>query len=186
MPIAKKPGAAKSSARPKPTDPRIVKKAKQKMAVAVTVGDPVEVMPRVMPALYGAVYKLKFGLKKAGKPTFKVGALIGRWPDAHLKPRSEWTAYWALPVPSGTRSLPPTDAEVPVKLETWEYGPAVAEILHLGPYSAEGPNIERLHEFIQASGYEIAGTHEEEYLTSPNAKVQKTLIRYPVRKRAKA
>ncbi len=26
-------------------------------------------------------------------------------------------------------------------------------------------------------------THEEEYLTMPKAKVQKTLIRYPIRKR---
>ena len=174
----------RGKARPKATEPRIVRKPKQKMAVAVTRGDPVEVMPRVMPALYGAVYKLKFGLKKAGKQPFKVGALIGRWPDAHLKPRSEWTAHWGLPVPAATRSLPTTDGEVPVMLETWEYGPAVAEILHIGPYSAEGPTIERLHTFIQASGYEIAGTHEEEYLTSPTAKVQKTLIRYPVKKRS--
>ncbi len=44
-------------------------------------------------------------------------------------------------------------------------------------------SIERLHKFIAESGYEIAGTHEEEYLTSPDAKVQKTLIRYPIRKK---
>lgn len=40
----------------------------------------------------------------------------------------------------------------------------------------------RLHEYITESGYEIAGTHEEEYLTRMDAKVQKRLIRYPVRK----
>ncbi|MBM2850090.1 MAG: hypothetical protein HW418_3032, partial [Anaerolineales bacterium] len=59
------------------------------------------------------------------------------------------------------------------------------EILHIGPYSEEGPTIQRLHEFIAASGYEIAGVHEEEYLTTPKAKVQKTIIRYPVKKRKK-
>ena len=36
-------------------------------------------------------------------------------------------------------------------------------------------------EFIAASGYEIAGPHEEEYLTQPDAKQMKTIIRYPVR-----
>ena len=69
-----------------------------------------------------------------------------------------------------------------MQIERWEYG-TVAEILHLGPYSEEGPTIERLHKFIEESGYEIAGVHEEEYLTRPDAKVQKTVIRYEVRKR---
>jgi hypothetical protein len=41
----------------------------------------------------------------------------------------------------------------------------------------------RLHDFIVENGYEIAGVHEEEYLTMPKAKVQKTLIRYPIRKK---
>jgi len=70
--------------------------------------------------------------------------------------------------------------EVEVKIETWQYG-TVAQILHIGPYKDEGPTVERLHHFIKDSGYEIAGTHEEEYLASPKAKVQKTLIRYPVK-----
>ena len=39
----------------------------------------------------------------------------------------------------------------------------------------------RLQEFIAASGYEIAGVHEEEYLSRPEAKQMKTIIRYPVR-----
>jgi hypothetical protein len=33
------------------------------------------------------------------------------------------------------------------------------------------------------SGYEIAGPHEEEYLSRPDAKVVKTIIRYAVRKK---
>jgi len=71
---------------------------------------------------------------------------------------------------------------VEVKIETWEYG-TVAQILHLGPYDQEYPTVERLHKFIADSGYELAGPHEEEYLTSPDAKVQKTIIRYPIRKK---
>jgi len=59
----------------------------------------------------------------------------------------------------------------------------VAQILHIGPYSEEGATVERLHKFIADSGYEIAGVHEEEYLTKPEAKVQKTIIRYPIKKK---
>ena len=40
-----------------------------------------------------------------------------------------------------------------------------------------------LHKFIEDSGCEIAGVHEEEYLTRPDAKVVKTIIRYPVKKK---
>ena len=183
------PSHSRPKVRPLPrlrlTDPRIVKKPKQKMAVVVTHGDPNVVLPQVMPALYGAVYKHKFALKKAGKETFKVGALYARWPDAHLVPKEQWTGIWGLPIPATTRSLPQPDPNVLVKVETWEYGRTAAEVLHIGPYSQEGPTVQRLHDFITASGYEITGTHEEEYLTSPKAKVQKTIIRYPVKKRAK-
>jgi hypothetical protein len=74
-------------------------------------------------------------------------------------------------------------AEVEVALETWPYG-TIAQILHIGAYDQETPTIERLQRFIEESDYEISGDHEEEYLTSPDAKVVKTIIRYPVKKKA--
>jgi len=77
------------------------------------------------------------------------------------------------------------EGEVPgteVKIETWEYG-TVAQILHLGPYDEEGPTVERLHKFIEDNGYGIAGMHEEEYLTTPDAKVIKTIIRYSIKRK---
>jgi len=135
-----------------------------------------------MPALYSSVFTLKFNLKKKGLPTFKVSGLRARYPDAHLVPMDEWTHIIALPIPDDTTSLPQKVAGTEVKIETWEYG-AVAQILHLGPYDQEEPAIKRLHQFIQDSGYEIAGMHEEEYLTKPDTKVLKTIIRYPVKKK---
>jgi hypothetical protein len=78
--------------------------------------------------------------------------------------------------------LPQKEPSAEVKIETWEYGP-VAQILHLGPYDQETKTIERLHQFIAESGYEIAGPHEEEYQSKPDAKVIKTLIRYQVKKK---
>jgi hypothetical protein len=87
-----------------------------------------------------------------------------------------------LPVPSDTTSLPQKVASIEVKLETWDYG-TVAQILHLGAYDQEDVTVEHLHKFIEESGYEVAGLHEEEYLTSPDAKIVKTIIRYPVKKK---
>lgn len=161
------------------TQPEILTMKPEKMAVVHTKGDPNKVLPKVMPALYGSVYALKSELRRKGV-TFKVGALRGRWPDAHLVPKDQWTGLLALPVPADTASLPQKVPEAQVKLETWYYG-TVAQILHIGSYRTEGPSVERLNNFIAENGYGIAGDHEEEYLTSPKAKVQKTLIRYPIR-----
>ena len=164
------------------TEPQILEMPPQKMAVVYAKGAPDKVFPEFMPALYGSVYTLKFDLKKKGLPTFNVSGLRARYPDAHLVPKEEWTHIIGLPIPEDTTSLPQKVPGVEVKLETWEYG-TVAQILHLGAYDQEGPTVERLHKFIEDSGYEIAGVHEEEYLTTPDAKVPKTIIRYSVRKK---
>jgi len=153
----------------------------QTMAVVSTVGDPNAVAGEALGALYGSVYALKFALKKQGRE-LKVTGLRARWPNAHLAPKDQWIGIWGLPIPEGTAELPQRNPAVAVKIEKWDYG-AVAQILHIGPYAAEQPTVERLHQFIAASGYEIAGPHEEEYLTRPTAKTPKTIIRYPVRKK---
>jgi hypothetical protein len=163
------------------TDPEIVEMPAQLMAVVHSIGDPNDVGERVFNALYGAVYKLKFALKKEGVD-FKVRAPRARWfagEGWRDVPREEWEAAWAIPVPDDTGALFQKDPETPVVLETWEYG-TVAQILHLGTYAEEEPNIVRLHGFIAESGYRIAGPHEEEYLTRADAKQPKTIIRYQV------
>lgn len=165
-----------------PGEPKISHLPSETVAEVTSVGDPNVVGETVFPALYGAVYTLKFQLKKDGKEDFKVTGLRGRYPDAHLVPKDKWTIIWALPVPEGTTDLPKKVPEPDVKLKVWDYG-TVAEILHIGAYTEEGPNIEKLHKFIEESGYEIAGPHEEEYLTRPTSKVVKTIIRYQVKKR---
>ncbi len=164
------------------TEPQILEMPPQKMAVVYAKGAPDKVFPEFMPALYGSVYTLKFDLKKKGLPTFKVTGLRARYPDAHLVPMDEWTHIIGLPIPEDTTSLPQKVVGTEVKIETWEYG-TVAQIFHLGPYDQEEATVEHLHQFIKDSGYEIAGLHDEEYLSRPDAKVLKTIIRYPVRKR---
>jgi len=164
------------------TEPQILEMPAQKMAVVNGKGAPDKVFPELMPALYGSVYTLKFDLKKRGLPTFKVSGLRARYPDALDVPMEEWTMIIGLPVPEDTTSLPQKVAGIEVKLETWDYG-TVAQILHLGAYDQEEASVERLHKLIEENGYEIAGLHEEEYLTRPTAKVPKTIIRYPIKKR---
>jgi len=166
----------------KPFTPVISEMPAQTMAVVVTKGDPNVVGAQVFPALYGAVFTLKFQLKKSGQGDFKVSGLRARWPDLHIMPKDQWTGLWALPIPDGTTDIPKKVPEPDVRIEVWEYG-TVAEILHLGSYSEEGPTIEKLRKFIAESGYEVAGVHEEEYLTRPTAKVVKAIIRYPIRRR---
>jgi len=162
-------------------EPQLLEMPSQKMAVVYMKGDPKKVMPQFLPALYGSVYKLKFELKKKGIE-FKVDKLRARWPNAHLVPKDEWLGICGLPIPEDTTSLPQKVPGIQVKIEQWDYG-TVAQILHIGPYSEERATVERLHKFIAQSGYQIAGVHEEEYLTSPDAKVQKTIIRYPIKKK---
>ncbi len=165
------------------TDPVILEMPSQKMAVVQGKGSPDKVFAQIFPALFGSVYTLKFDLKKRGLESFKVSVPRARYPNAHLYPIEEWLITAGIPVPDNTTSLPQKEPGTEVKIETWEYG-TVAQILHLGPYDREKETIERLHQFITANRYEIVGPHEGEYLSKPDAKIIKTLIRYQVKKRS--
>jgi hypothetical protein len=66
-----------------------------------------------------------------------------------------------------------------------------AQIMHIGPYSDEGPTVEKLHNFIHKNGYEFDGAnsgekHHEIYLsdmrrTKPER--LKTIIRQPMKQK---
>ncbi len=76
----------------------------------------------------------------------------------------------------------PLEAIARVRFERFAEGPAV-QIMHIGPYSAEGPTIERLHAFILEQGYQRAGKHHEIYLSDPRRSAPertKTVVRQPV------
>ncbi|MFC1984429.1 hypothetical protein ACFLU0_00220 [Chloroflexota bacterium] len=105
-----------------------------------------------------------------------------RYLDAHFLPMGEWTVIIGLPVPKDTASLLQKVPDTGDKIETWEYG-IVAQIFHPGPYGQDEATVERPHKFIEDSGYEIDGIHEEKYLTRPDVKIPKTIIMYPVSKR---
>jgi DNA-binding PadR family transcriptional regulator len=180
--LEKRSGRRAMPKKMKPFVPELADMPAQTMAVVHTVGDPTVVGQKVFPALYGAAYALKFALKKQGVE-YKVGPPCARWfggPDWASLPRDTWEAAWGIPIPEGTTELAQKDPDTPVTVETWEYGP-VAQILHIGSYADETPTIQQLHDFIAEQGCEIAGPHEEEYQSRPEAKAPKTVVRYQVR-----
>lgn len=104
-----------------------------------------------------------------------------------LVKQTVWKGMTGIPVPGTVTELkvPKNTSGMKVEITDWQYG-ETAEILHIGPYEKEAPTVRRLHDFIDAQGYEIAGLHEEVYLKGPGNPLVKpadyyTIIRYPVR-----
>jgi hypothetical protein len=150
-------------------------------------------------ALYSVSYAARFALKRAGVLDYGVMPLEGLWwvPDMSTfsiadKAAWDWTAMILQPDPvtlevfeqarakAAKKALPALDR---VRLERFAEGPA-AQVMHRGPYSAEGPTIAALHAFIAEQGHERAGKHHEIYLSDPTRSApekMKTIIRQPVR-----
>ncbi len=153
-------------------------------------------------ALYSVSYALKFMIKK-GETAIDYGVMpleglwwaddmtqfsvenkdIWKWTSMimQLKHATEDLFNKAIEQVKKKKSLP---ALPKMRLESFHEGLA-AQIMHLGPYSAEGPTVERLHNFIRDNGYELSGKHHEIYLTDPQRSApekMKTVIRQPVRK----
>lgn len=155
--------------------------------------------------LYPVAYTLHFALKRRGIAA-PVGALEGIfWSDDaetltpavfldHDRASLGWRWSLRLPVPPEASeddiaaaiadvarkpSAPPLDA---LSVVTWTEGLA-AQVMHIGPYDAEPPTIERLHAEIAANGLTPRGRHHEIYISDPNRTAPehlKTIIRQPV------
>jgi hypothetical protein len=152
-------------------------------------------------ALYSISYTIKFGRKKAGMgPDFSVGALEGQWWmangaefDLNDKDSWLWTMMVWLPECITLEDVKLAVAELATKKPNPQYGlvrletskeGAAAQIMHVGPYAAEGPTVRRLHAFIADRGYRFNGKHREIYLGDPRRAMPeklKTIIRQPVR-----
>jgi hypothetical protein len=166
-------------------EPQISEKPDQLMLVVEAKGDPNVVGGKAFSLLFKTYYALKDNAK-----SFSI-APRARWPHIiATTPKDQWLGRYALPV-SPTAKFPDkfkvAEPGLKVALVTWKYGP-VAEILHIGPYSAETPTIERLRNFIKAKGYRISGEHEEDYIKGPSMfgpgdpNKYYTIIRYQIRK----
>ena len=165
--------------------PELTRLPKRKVLTVTTVGIPDKKTQRHVNALFGTAYGTKFKCLRPRGQAMAIGRLACRWTNAMKAPPSKWEARWGLEVSDFVtgRDLLQADPKIRVKVQTWDYG-QVVQILHKGPYSEEWPSIEKLHTFVRDRGYRIVGAHEEEYLTRPDVKVPRTIIRYRVKKRA--
>jgi hypothetical protein len=154
-------------------------------------------------SLYSVAYTLKFTLKKEKAVDYPVMALEGLWsagdPVAFLSDKRDewqWTIFIVLPDIVTRKDVAAAIAAVKkkakfprfpeVRFEKFAEGKA-AQIMHVGPYSAEGPTIERLHKFVAEQGYTLRGRHHEIYFGDPRRSAPdklKTILRQPVGKAA--
>ena len=153
-------------------------------------------------ALYTVSYTLKFMIKKEKGIDYGVLPLEGLWWADDMtdfikgnKDNWKWTSMImqpehvtkelyekALDAAKKKKDLP---ALSKMRFEKYDEG-LCAQIMHIGPYSAEGPTIEKLHKYIKEKGYDLRGKHHEIYLSDPRRSApekMKTVIRQPVSKK---
>lgn len=150
-------------------------------------------------ALSPVSYAARFALKRAGVIDFGVMPLEGLWWASDMSAFSiddkslwQWTMLIMQPdhvtaevfaeaKAKAAKKLPAAVLEQ-LRLERYTEGLA-AQVLHVGPYSAEGPTVASLHAFIAEQGRELAGKHHEVYLGDPRRTAPeklKTIIRQPM------
>jgi hypothetical protein len=154
-------------------------------------------------ALYATSYTLKFAIKREAGLDYKVGPLECLWWADDMaefttghKSGWSWSAMIAQPAEVTPQRLAAALDELhrkkkdlpglsEMRLERLEEG-LCGQVLHVGPFSAEGPTIEKLHAFIHSHGYGFDGRrqkHHEIYTSDPRRSPPakwRTIIRQPV------
>lgn len=166
-------------------------------------GDPNKVpeFGEAVQALYSVAYTLKFMLKKmAAGPDYTVMPLEGLWwvEDMTLfspedKDSWQWTVMIMQPEWVAEELYCQALKEVAAKknpaalpkMRFQGYNEGLsAQLMHIGPYSEEGPTVEKLHDFIRTNGHELTGKHHEIYLSDPRKAAPekwKTIVRQPMK-----
>ena len=151
-------------------------------------------------ALFALSYALKFRAKKSPlEINYGVMPLEGLWWADDMSSfttgdRSDWQWTMMIMQPDfldgdlieETRIAVAAKKNLPglerVRLESFTEGLS-AQTMHIGPFSAEGPTIERVHRFIEESGRELSGKHHEIYLSDirkADPAKWRTVIRQPM------
>ena len=151
-------------------------------------------------ALYAVAFTIKMTKKKAGGQDYVVSKLEGQWwingnGDFLAAPKSSWKWKLLIRIPDFItqsdleiavatllkKNKPSTVSQV--RLESMDEGRCV-QMLHLGSYDTETPNIRRMHDFAKQNASSPHGLHHEIYLSDPRrvAPAQlRTILRQPVR-----
>lgn len=150
-------------------------------------------------ALYAVAYALKFNIKKAQGIDYGVMPLEGLWwaddMTKFLEDKNKWRWDMMIMQPKyvtkelfkeaveQVREKKAPTALDKVRFECYHEGKA-AQIMHVGPFSAEGPNVEKIHAAIKAAGHELSGKHHEIYLSDARKAAPekwKTILRQPMK-----
>lgn len=153
--------------------------------------------------LFATAFAVKFLSKKQLDRDYVVPPLEGLWWAEDMSVFSvnadkdvwQWTMMIMTPewvtnemvdeAVEQTRQKKNPPALEKLRLEAYHEGRSV-QIMHIGPYSAEGPTLQRMHgEFIPQNGYAEAGKHHEIYLSDVRKTAPeklKTVLRQPVKK----
>jgi len=151
-------------------------------------------------ALYPVSYTLKFMVKK-GEMNIDYGVLPLEalwWSDdmsafsTGNKDAWKWTLMIMQPEFITQKMIKEAMEEVNrkknpaslplVRFEAFKEGKA-AQIMHIGPFSEEGPTIEKVHLFIEENGSRRVGKHHEIYLSDIRRAAPgkwKTIVRQPM------
>jgi hypothetical protein len=160
-----------------------------------------EVYSHAVTWLYSVIYPIKFIAKKRYGKDFVAPPLEGLWWADDMndfievnKDNWKWRMMIAVPtwatddlfeeaVEKAEKKL--GERPKSLRMEYFEEGKAV-QIMHIGPYSDEGPTIAKMHEeFMPANGLVPTGHHHEIYLNDPRRTAPeklKTVLRQPVKK----
>jgi hypothetical protein len=156
-------------------------------------------------ALYGLTYTIKMSEKSGTQPNgyenFKVPPLEALWWmddgtdfDTAKPLKWRWTAMIRMPEFVSAETVnkfantlvekKKNEIYKHVKLDYYEEGLSV-QIMHIGPYSDEAPNINKMLLFAESEGYKKSGKHHEIYYGDPRRSAPeklKTVLRQPVSK----
>jgi hypothetical protein len=148
--------------------------------------------------LFTVAYAVKFMVKRSLEIDYGVMPLEGLWWGDHIsnfspqdKSNWKWTAMILQPSFVTKEMIENASADVKkkknppaiskVRFEALSEGKC-AQILHVGPFSEEGPTVEKVHKFIDARG-KRTGKHHEIYLSDirkADPAKWKTIIRQPL------
>jgi hypothetical protein len=188
---------------PSKKEPAIVEVPSMNFLMLDGRGDPntSQAFQDTMSTLYPLSYGLKFAVKKTQEIDYTVMPPEGLWwtedmAEFNLDDKDNW--QWTLMIMQPVYVTPELVDEIraqvaekknPPLIDTVRFEPyyegASVQIMHIGPYDQEAPNIARMHTFAQEHGYQLTGKHHEIYLsdikrTAPER--LKTILRQPIHK----
>jgi len=187
---------------PKPAQPEIITLPAMKFLMVDGQGDPntSQQFQDAIGAIYPVVFGIKFAHKKAGVgPDYTLGPLEALWWTkagqtfaSSSKQDWLWTVMMWVPdfitskevkqFTALAKQKKPNPALDKLRLEVFDEG-TVVQLMHIGPYGDEQPNIERMHAFAEQAGYKLRGKHHEIYLGDPRRAAPeklRTILRQPI------